>query len=91
MIYDDYSLNLHWHALNYRTASSQDAQRAWVELEACVSRIAETHAAAERERIADWLASQRNDVPATGQEFAQALRSQENRPLTSPLDGGDKS
>jgi hypothetical protein len=47
--------------------------------------------AAERERIADWLASQRNDTPATGQEFARALRSQENRPLTSPLDGGDKS
>jgi hypothetical protein len=30
--------------------------------------------AAERERIAAWLEVQRNDVPATGAEFAAALR-----------------
>ena len=30
--------------------------------------------AAEREGIAHWLAAQRNEIPATGEEFAQALR-----------------
>ncbi len=29
---------------------------------------------AERERIASWLEMQRNDIPATGAEFAAALR-----------------
>ena len=36
---DDESLNLHWHALNFRTASIDHAQHAWVELAACVERI----------------------------------------------------
>ncbi|MEQ1572797.1 MAG: hypothetical protein ABL993_00990 [Vicinamibacterales bacterium] len=30
--------------------------------------------AEERERIARWLATQRNEIPATGAEFAAALR-----------------
>ena len=30
--------DLFWHALNYRTASSYDAQAMWMELEACVER-----------------------------------------------------
>lgn len=28
----------------------------------------------ERESIAKWLETQRNDIPATGEEFAAALR-----------------
>ncbi len=35
-----------------------------------------TCAAAERERIAKWIATQRNDVPATGAEFSAAIRGQ---------------
>lgn len=31
-------------------------------------------AAAERESIAAWVASQRNDVPATGSEISAAIR-----------------
>ena len=31
-------------------------------------------AARERERIATWIEPQRNDVPATGYEFALAIR-----------------
>jgi hypothetical protein len=34
-----------------------------------------TAIAADRERIAAWLEVQRNDIPATGAEFAAALRS----------------
>lgn len=30
--------DLCWHALNYRTARTQDAQSMWLELEACVER-----------------------------------------------------
>lgn len=37
---DEYSLDLGWHALNYRTAlMPEEAQRAWEELEACVERL----------------------------------------------------
>lgn len=34
-------------------------------------------AAAEREKLAAWIEPQRNDVPATGAEFAAAIRYQE--------------
>ena len=37
-------------------------------------KFAEIVAAAERENVASWVASQRNDVPATGSEMAAALR-----------------
>ena len=45
---DEDSDNLHWHALNYRTAASQRAEAMWLELAACVDR----KIAAERERCA---------------------------------------
>ena len=32
-------LNLFWYAYNYRNASTEDADRAWKELEACVERL----------------------------------------------------
>jgi hypothetical protein len=38
--------NLHWHALNFRTAATQHAEAMWQELQACVER----KVAAERER-----------------------------------------
>lgn len=47
---DDESENLHWHALNYRTAAPQHAEEMWQELVACVER----KVAAERER---WRAT----------------------------------
>lgn len=37
----------------------------------------ETVAAVLREKIAVWVEPQRNDVPATGAEFAAAIRSME--------------
>ena len=40
-------------------------------------------AAAEREKCAQWLETQRNDVPATGAEFAAALRAR-GEALTQP-------
>lgn len=39
-----------------------------------VERFAALVAAAERESIAAWVASQRNDVPATGSEISAAIR-----------------
>jgi hypothetical protein len=45
---DDESENLHWHALNYRTAASQHAEEMWQALAACVER----KIVAERERCA---------------------------------------
>jgi len=36
---NEHDLDLFWHALNYRTASTEHAQRCWEELEQCVSRI----------------------------------------------------
>jgi hypothetical protein len=45
---NDESENLHWHALNYRTAAPQHADEMWQELVACVER----KIAAERERCA---------------------------------------
>ena len=39
-----------------------------------IERFAHLVAAAERESIAAWVASQRNDVPATGSEISAAIR-----------------
>ena len=36
---DDHSLDLFWHALNYRTAATEHAEAAWVELQAVVARL----------------------------------------------------
>jgi len=36
---DNRENDLEWHALNYRTASSEDAHAMWLELEACVARL----------------------------------------------------
>jgi len=36
---DEYKYDLHWHALNFRTASIQHADLMWKELEACVERL----------------------------------------------------
>jgi hypothetical protein len=41
---------------------------------AAVVRFTNLVAAAERESIAAWVASQRNDVPATGSEISAAIR-----------------
>jgi sugar (pentulose or hexulose) kinase len=38
---DEHSLDLFWHALNYRTAATQHAEAMWQELEACVQRLIE--------------------------------------------------
>ena len=48
----------------------------WVErdLKPVFERFAALVAAAERESIAAWVASQRNDVPATGSEISAAIR-----------------
>ena len=40
----------------------------------CLRKFAALVAAAERESIAAWVASQRNDVPATGSEISAAIR-----------------
>lgn len=42
---DDTDLDLFWHALNYRTAGTREADEMWQELQACVARLV----AAERE------------------------------------------
>jgi hypothetical protein len=39
-----------------------------------LQRFAELVAEAEKERIARFVAVQRNDIPATGEEFAAAIR-----------------
>ena len=39
-----------------------------------LERFAALVAAAERESMAAWVASQRNDVPATGSEISAAIR-----------------
>lgn len=36
---DKHSLDLYWHALNYRGASSENARACWEELSACVERL----------------------------------------------------
>lgn len=36
---DDDDFNLHWHALNFRTASSDHAHACYLELVKCVSRL----------------------------------------------------
>ena len=36
---DDEAFNLHWHALNYRTAGSKEADGMWRELVVCVSNL----------------------------------------------------
>ena len=33
--------SLHWHALNYRTASTQNAHEMWLRLEAYVAKISQ--------------------------------------------------
>jgi hypothetical protein len=38
---NEHDYDLFWHALNYRGASSENAQLFWKELEACVERICE--------------------------------------------------
>jgi hypothetical protein len=42
--------------------------------DANLQRFAELVADAEKERIATFVAVQRNDIPATGEEFAAAIR-----------------
>ena len=46
----------------------------WKFSESELMRFAALVAAAERESIAAWVASQRNDVPATGSEISAAIR-----------------
>ena len=41
-------------------------------------RFANLVADAERECIAKWVEEQRNDIPATGVEFASAIRARNN-------------
>ena len=43
--------DLFWHTLNYRTAETLQAERAWLEIVACVNRLVE----AERLACADKL------------------------------------
>lgn len=57
-------LDLHWHALNYRTAATVHAHAAWLELEACVGRLIER----EREACAA-LAERGDDGEFSGSEF----------------------
>ncbi|MEN9490416.1 MAG: hypothetical protein RJA63_865 [Pseudomonadota bacterium] len=37
---EEHSLDLYWHALNYRTAGPLQAEQMWQELRDCVDRIA---------------------------------------------------
>ncbi len=36
---DEHEFDLAWHALNYRTAGTRDAERCWCELVECVNRL----------------------------------------------------
>jgi hypothetical protein len=45
---NDENDKLHWHALNYRTAAPQHAEKMWQALTACVER---KHAAETRRRM----------------------------------------
>lgn len=53
--------------------------RLWADLFSAEQKAYETEAqavaAVVREQVAAWIEPQRNDVPATGAEFAAALRS----------------
>ena len=62
----DESENLHWHALNYRTAAPQHAEEMWQELVACVER----KVAAERERCAMKLQVTRAEVQLAAGELS---------------------
>jgi hypothetical protein len=62
------------------------ANRSWMTrgeianlIEAAVAAAVAACVAAERESIAAWIEPQRNDVPATGKEFAAAIRAR-NKP-----------
>lgn len=46
----------------------------WVASATSLAELAHLIRAAERDRIATWAATQRNDIPATGEEFAAAIR-----------------
>ena len=50
MATDEHSLDLYWHALNYRSAATLDAEAAWVKLEACVERIVQDRMEREDEQ-----------------------------------------
>lgn len=62
---DDESENLHWHALNYRTAAPQHADEMWQTLVACVER----KVAAERERMSD--VAQRRSAETAARIYAE--------------------
>ncbi len=36
---DEYEYDLYWHALNYRSTSTKDAEVMWQELKACSDRL----------------------------------------------------
>jgi hypothetical protein len=46
---DEHEYDLYWHALNYRTAGTKEAQAMWVELEECVQRLIQ-----RGEDMRDW-------------------------------------
>lgn len=72
--------NLHWHALNFRTASTQHAEAMWQALQACVER----KVAAERERCraalayaveeADGWCDDSTGRPVPGERMAEVRR-----------------
>ena len=45
---NEYDLDLHFHAFNYRNAMTGSAQAEWVELEKCVNRKIEAAVQADR-------------------------------------------
>jgi hypothetical protein len=47
---DEHSLDLYWHALNFRTVSAECADAVWLELQACVERIVQARMEREDEQ-----------------------------------------
>ena len=72
---DEYSEDLFWHALNYRTASIANSNAMWQELAACVLRKIDAAVVSEREACAKVCEGLWGiDGSFTADEFAREVR-----------------
>ena len=77
-------LDLFYHALNYRGASTQNAELFWRELQNCVNRLIE----AEREECAKVCEQQLGfigECPEMATYCADAIRMRSNAPAPLPI------
>jgi hypothetical protein len=52
---DPYEFDLFWHALNYRTAATPEADAMWKKLDECVRKLKQRRAESVAERCAEYV------------------------------------